>query len=341
MPTDFLVREVLVPRTCTPSAASHTYYLLSKCGYTTMEATRVIAEEFDVASTAVTYGGLKDEDGVTDQLVGLPVGSTSHVTWEHVADDGRYLRLARHGYGLEPLKIGGLEGNAFRIVARNIDPSAAEQLSARKRNFCFLNYYDIQRFGVPGGPRRTQHVGAALLASRWDDALAELVGLAAPESPAAAAWTGSAQDYFRSLDPRTSSFYLAAYGSADWNAHLMAIVREVSGGSAVDLEVDGVPFAYLENIDRVREVLAGSPDLPYQRYNFEPDGISSRESSRPTVIQTQMAFGTAEPDEFFPGRCRVEIRFFLPSGCYATAAVRQLFRSDALAAVTRGTDPLA
>lgn len=135
-PADFLVREVLVPRTCAESVASHEYFTLGKWGLTTIEAIRIIAEAFDVASTAVTYGGLKDEDAITDQLVALPRGTTQCPTWEHSPTEGRYLRLTHQGYGPEPLTIGGLEGNAFRIVVRGLDPVVAERLGElHKINF--------------------------------------------------------------------------------------------------------------------------------------------------------------------------------------------------------------
>lgn len=98
----------------------------------------------------------------------------------------------------------------------------------------------------------------------------------------------------------------------------------------MDREIEEVPFTFLPNTDRVRDVLAASPDLPYSRLTFDEDGIGHRDSTRPTVIQTQMAFGGVGPDEFHPGCCLVEARFFLPSGCYATAAVRQLFGHEDL-----------
>jgi tRNA pseudouridine13 synthase len=329
-PTDFLVREVLVPRNCAAAAAEYEYLSLGKSGFTTMEAIPIIADAFDLATTSVTYGGLKDEDGITEQLVALPRTASTRGAWEHVHDDDRYLRLVHQGYGLEPLTIGGLEGNAFRIILRDLEHPVAERLrDIRKINFCFLNYYDIQRFGVAGGIRRTHHVGAAILESRWDDALRELVGLGAPESAKVEAWTGDAEEFFRSMDPRVPSFYLSANGSAEWNARLRALAREIASGTASEWEVEGVPFTYVANAGQTHDVLAASPDLDYRRFAFDEVGITHRDSTRPTVIQTQMSFDSYRPDEFHEGRASIEVRFFLPSGCYATAAVRQLFgRSD-------------
>jgi tRNA pseudouridine13 synthase len=330
-PSDFLVREVLIPRNCPESAASHEYFTLSKCGFTTMEATRILAEAFGLPSAEVTYGGLKDEDGITEQLVAMPRGTTQDVPWECAPAQGRYLKLIQQGHGPGPLTIGGLEGNAFRIVVRNLEPEIANRLGDRRKiNFCFLNYYDIQRFGVPGGVRRTHHVGTALLESRWDDALRELARLGSPESASAAAWTESPEAFFRSLDPRVPSFHLSAYGSDQWNARLRVLASKAGNGIATDLEVEGIKFTYLPRVGQVREVLAECPDLPYSRFTFSPDGIEHSDSVRPTVIQTQIAFGDIGPDDAHPGRSLAEARFFLPSGCYATAALRQLFACEDL-----------
>lgn len=326
LPGDFLVREVLVPQLTEDASASHQYAVLSKAGFTTMEAVRIVAAELNLGTEMVTYAGLKDEDGLTEQLVAFPRGHLHSGEWDHQDGAGRKLRLRASGFGFEPLTIGGLEGNAFRLVVRNIAPALADQLcDRRKLNHFFLNYYDIQRFGVPGGPRRTHLVGAGILDGRWDDALRELVGLAAPESAAAATWDGSAEQFFLNLDSRTTSFYLAAAASWEWNGHLRRLIGSLGADEEiVDVEVEGLAYRYAASSRLVCRVLADNPDLPYRRYTFVNGRVSFVESSRPTVIQTQIAIANCAADEHYLGRSRLEFRFFLPSGCYATAAIRQL-----------------
>jgi tRNA pseudouridine13 synthase len=330
VPEDFLVRENLVVPLVERAEATQEYLFLRKRGYTTMEAVRLLAAELDLPSSSVTYGGLKDEDGVTEQLVAVPTGSVpaGHATgpWRLRSDGERWIELHPYGYGREPLRIGRLEGNGFRIVVRGLAPAVAEHLTGlRKIGLFFLNYYDTQRFGVPGGPKRTHIVGSSMLAKEWDHALQTLIELDAPESPLAASWRGVPEEFFRGLDPRTASFYLAAHSSSAWNAELGRLVAKLGPDRSREVTVDGIGFRYTADADGVVEVLSERRDLPYERYSFDGGVPIAATSRRPTVVQSTVSVGRCEPDGTTPGRASVSLGFFLPSGCYATAAIRQLF----------------
>jgi tRNA pseudouridine13 synthase len=326
---DFIVREAMAVRLREPAQSSWRYLLMRKSGYTTMEAVRLVATALGLSSREVTYGGLKDEDAVTEQLIGVPMTAGVPIAdsegWAMVDEADRWITLHQYGYGREPLTVGQLEGNAFRLIVRNLEAAAAERFCAqRKLTVFFLNYYDIQRFGVPDGPKRTHLVGSAMLDGRWDEALRELAALRAPESRSAEEWTGPAAEFFTSLDPRTAAFYLAAHASHQWNAELAAAVERACGPATVPVSVEGVRFAYAPTPQDAAKVLGEGVMLPYTKYEFTPDGPVSRASHRTTVVQTLVQAGEPEPDDAFPGRRCVELRFFLPSGSYATAAIRQI-----------------
>jgi tRNA pseudouridine13 synthase len=324
-PADFLVKEVLVTEQNGDESSPQRYLLLRKAGYTTMEAVRLIAERFGLPSTEITYAGLKDEDGVTEQLVAVPTEPTAAGWGELGTGSDRWMTLTHSGFGATPLRVGRLEGNAFRVVVRNLSERLALALgNTAKINHFFLNYYDTQRFGVPGGPKRTHLVGQAILDGRWDVARRELIDLGAPESRLAQRWQGKAEQFFRELDPRNAAFYLAAHASARWNAELREIVTRIGGADRVDIDIDGLPYTYLASARQVHQVLGAASELPYQRFSFHDGEITSQSSPRPTVVQTVVAVEEPGPDEFRPGRFRAGLSFFLPSGCYATAAVRQL-----------------
>ncbi len=328
IPEDFLVRENLVVELVPRGAANQCYLLLRKRGYTTMEAIRVIADRAGVDSREISYGGLKDEDGVTEQLVAVPIrvapdaGATE---WTVVAEGGRWITLALYGYGTTALEIGGLEGNGFQIVLRDLDEKCALRLrDAGKIPLLFLNYYDTQRFGVPGGPKQTHLVGAAIREQDWEEARRILVGLCAPESALAESWTGTSEAFFADLDPRTVSFYLAALASWDWNAELNDLVRAHCGLDWAKVGLEGIEYCYPTSPQAVMRVMMAARELPYTRYSFA-DGVAvSQNSARLTAVQTVVSVGVPTPDEFFAGRHRVTVRFLLPSGCYATAVIRQL-----------------
>ncbi|MFE0104623.1 tRNA pseudouridine(13) synthase TruD [Streptomyces sp. NPDC059009] len=329
-PEDFRVREnVLVPLTDQAGADQH-YVLLHKRGYTTMETVRLIAERLGVPSQDIGYAGLKDEDGVTEQLLSLPL-TARHAAHElltaeflETVDAGRLLRLSHYGYGTEPLTVGRLNGNGFRVVLRNLDEATAARIGDRRRiNLLFVNYYDTQRFGVPGGPKRTHLVGAALLNQDWARARMELAGLNAPESAAARRWAGADQDFFAGLDPRAVAFYLAAHSSYGWNARVRELIATTCPTDTDDVRVDGLPYRFPTTAAGVAALLAARHELPYMRYAYR-GGPVELPTVRPTVVQAQLTVGDHGPDDAFPGRHAVEVGFQLPAGCYATTALRQL-----------------
>lgn len=331
-PADFIVREAIAVEMVPEPAATWEYLVLRKAGYTTFEAVGLVADALRVDRAQVTYAGLKDEDGITEQLVGIPVGVNKTDTELRLGErNGSWLTIRRYGFGERPMEIGKLAGNAFRIVVRNLDPDHAAALQARRKISAFvLNYYDTQRFGVPGGPKRTHHVGAALLAEDWDLALRELVGLRAPESRQAAEWAGTAKDFFHALDPRVTSFYLAAHASHEWNGRLAEIVRESCAGSSYRVSCDGIDYLWTSLPPDAVRTLARAVTLPYSRYWFTADGIRVTQSFRSTVVQAVMEVSDTGPDEAHLGRSRCTVSFFLCSGSYATAAVRQVlgYRPD-------------
>jgi tRNA pseudouridine13 synthase len=326
VPEDFLVRESAAVRLVEEQAATQRYWLLRKRGFTTMETVRRIADALGVTEAEVGYCGLKDEDGVTEQLISAPTAVSDSAAGDLAVREGdRWYSVQHYGFGDTALRVGQLEGNSFKIVLRNLDERHLDGLFARKKiNFMFLNYFDTQRFGVPGGPHRSHLVGAAMLDGRWDEARETLIGMKTPESPLAAEWTGSSRDFFLGLDERIRSFFPAAYSSFMWNNELAALVRETAPESIHPLTVDGIDFVYLTSAAAAAGVLATEYELPVKRYSVGGDSPARPSSVRTTVAQTVIEVDGKSDDEHFPGRKRVELSFFLPSGSYATATIRQL-----------------
>jgi len=326
-PADFLVRENLLVPLTEPSLASHQYLMLRKSGYTTFEAIRLIAERLACAPDQVTYAGLKDEDGITEQLVAVPLAyaSAAGAAPMSITESDRWLRLQPYGFGTAGLDVGKLDGNSFRIVVRNLGADTAELLAGRsKLIFCALNYYDTQRFGVPAGPKLTHVLGGHILRRSWDDAFHLLRTIKAPESALAERWRGCAQEFFeKQLDPRVVSFYLSAYSSHNWNEQLGHLVSEVAGDEAYPCDVDGIRYLYLRSGQAAAAVLGKQPELPYQRLSLDPSAEVGH-SPRATVVQTPIIVSELLPDELCAARFSVVLRFALPSGCYATTVVRQL-----------------
>jgi tRNA pseudouridine13 synthase len=329
-PEDFLVRENLLVPLTGRAEASHHYLLLRKSGHTTFEAIRLLAERFDCASRDISYAGLKDEDGITEQLLAVPLGVRDAPVEGGVLDLSDAtgpcrLTVHHYGYGDEALEVGRLEGNSFRIVVRNLMPEVAERLAElRKISFFALNYYDTQRFGVPGGPKLTHLLGGCIFKGDWQGAFDLMLRLKAPETRLAEDWRGTPQAFFEEcLDRRVVNFYLSAWASHEWNAELAELADESGYGNSYIETVDGIDYRYLTSSQAAAQLLSGRPELPYRRLSLGNE-VAETSSPRATVVQVPLLVEAVGPDDAHPDRSSAAIRFALMSGCYATAVVRQL-----------------
>jgi tRNA pseudouridine13 synthase len=345
-PTDFFVSENSLAELVDEHHATHHYILLRKCGFTTMEAIALIAKAADVPPTTISYAGLKDEDAVTEQLVALPIRDKldpALVSREASKFNGpdRWIYLAHYGYGSKPLQIGYLAGNTFRVLMRMLSRSAAEALKLeRSINLVFLNYYDLQRFGVPGQPKVTHRIGEAILSQHWDRALNLVVESRSPESSAAAAWTDVPEEFFNSLDPRLISFYLASASSHLWNNELCDLVCQFGKHSVSNSTTDGLRFSLLPSSQYVLKLMSRHSSVPYTRFSFAGGQWVRQNSVRPTSIQAMVQVGSIKEDDLNPGRYVASLGFMLPPGCYGTMALRQLAHFLVRGEVGLGQDPL-
>lgn len=328
VPEDFGVQECLALSVGPPAVPRYAYLSLRKRGITTFEAIRQVARALGVPEADVQYAGLKDEDGVTEQLVSVPasidssrLGSSGMVL--DVAPPS-FVRLEHRGFHEHPISVGSLEGNVFSVVMRSLQRSEAEAVvTLAERSFYFLNYYDTQRFGVPGGPRTTHRIGEALEIGDHERALALVRASGASDSEAAQRHTGPARDYFAASDPRRVAFYLSAYASFLWNATLSQRVSDVCS-DPVRLAEGELELRLVPRQRDVLDVLGRWPSLPYPRYRARSHEIERSLAARDTVVQVRVRSGPIAEDELCAGRTKVGLSFFLPSGSYATMCCRQL-----------------
>jgi tRNA pseudouridine13 synthase len=121
--------------------------------------TRQVARRLGLAPGEVGTAGLKDRHAVTRQMVSVPARAEARLP--QLDGDGiRLLRVGRHTNKLRP---GHLHGNRFRILLRNVEPTASKRLGPlldRLRQTGLPNFYGPQRFGHGG---ETAHAGFALL----------------------------------------------------------------------------------------------------------------------------------------------------------------------------------
>lgn len=330
-PQDFCVTEALA---LGPSlsggkrGAGYRYVRLRKSGYTTFQAIEAAAAYFGVERRLVTYCGLKDEDAVTDQMIAFPGSadlkrlSAFNRTY---ATGERFMQLVPYGRYPDPLTVGGLAGNAFRIRIRGMPAELAAGLGnpGHAHPVSVVNYYDTQRFGVPGGPKTTHAIGAALLAADYDRALGLLKDARTPESEKARNWHGTPQALFEELEPRVTAFFMSADSSFTWNNAVQRALEDRLGPDRLVRYVrDGFDFVTAKSATDLAGAL--TPTIEYRRYRPETGGFASSAIARPTLVHPVVHIEEIELDETQPNRMSAVVSFFLPSGAYATNVINQL-----------------
>ena len=141
-PEDFYVKELADIEL--GEEGRFAYFLLKKKGKTTHEALEEVARHLRVEPSRIRFGGLKDKEAVTEQYISV---ERPPVVKEI---EGEELSLKFLGYSDEPMDIGRIEGNLFRVVVRGIGKRKLRYLRDRVdfvERFGFENYFGEQRFG--------------------------------------------------------------------------------------------------------------------------------------------------------------------------------------------------
>ncbi|MDF1562109.1 MAG: tRNA pseudouridine(13) synthase TruD [Deltaproteobacteria bacterium] len=165
-PEDFIVREAYHFEKAARGA--HYVYLMDKQKLSTLEAIHRVAEANDLPPHAISFCGLKDKQGRTEQIIAVDGKAVEH--------QEPNLRLKFLGRTKEPLSAANLRANRFVVTVRDLTLDEAERIPAsvvEVRRSGVINYFDSQRFGsVKHGQG---YVVRDLLQGRSEDALRQLI----------------------------------------------------------------------------------------------------------------------------------------------------------------------
>lgn len=152
-----------------PWPEDYTHFILYKENMDTFQATAQLTENLRVSMSAFAYAGTKDRRAKTTQWVSIRRGDPLRIV--SAASKNRNMKLGNFCFKPEPLKLGMLRGNRFRIVIRKVTASD-EDIKISMENFRekgFINYFGLQRFGncaeIP-----TYKVGIEILKNDWKKA---------------------------------------------------------------------------------------------------------------------------------------------------------------------------
>ena len=325
---DFLVTEVPLQTwdAGNENAESYTYLWVRKDGVTTFAVLDALTNFFAVPRADVSAAGLKDEDAITRQVISIKANVSRPQIERFNALQTTIAIEGVHGTGQRHVAPRALHGNVFEIRVRNLDDGLAAAIEARAdelRDFSMINYYDVQRFGTPGSRYRTAACGQAIIERDWCAAVRELQDSDTMLSQDAVDLRSAEQchEFMMRLGPRRLDFYVAAYNSQVWNAEVRELVAGHLGARAGWLDA--------EQVGRICVPVVSDFSVPSNHsitgWAADPTGrgfVVSR-FTRTVVIPIKMFCGPPERDTLHGGRQSVVLRFFCPTGTYATMAIRQ------------------
>ena len=123
-------------------------------------------------------------------------------------------------------------------------------------------------------------------------------------------------DIFDSINPKKIDFFVSAYTSYLWNNSLSDLARKKSRNQRINI-FPGYDLFVSDNLELPVE-------FTIDGFKFEDGQVKPYKKSRQTIVHTNVFLGNIGRDELNKGMNKVEIEFFLPLGCYATMAVKQL-----------------
>ncbi|WP_013335060.1 tRNA pseudouridine(13) synthase TruD [Gloeothece verrucosa] len=334
-PKDFLVKEVsLFPKLCDREDATYTYIWVEKVGYTTFEVQRIICQYFDLNPKDVSAQGLKDEDGITLQTISvrkhLNQNDVLRFNNQHINRPGICTIKEILGYGKKTVTPKALHGNTFTVTVRSVAVELADKIAETfhlNNDFEFINYYDLQRFGLPGGPYNAHLIGELIIQGNWKSALAEFCCTKniTPELEANLPTNQSEENcrhfFLNQVGYKLVSFFISSYNSNIWNQKVSNFLKELSYLNTKDL-----PELELGKLQIPTTNITQIPlYLSIDAFQLKEEGnLVTSKKNRLLVVPTKIYCQEPESDEFHPGKVKLSMSFFLPTGSYATMLLKQI-----------------
>lgn len=193
-PEDFIVREAY--RFDEDPRGPYRVYLMDKQKLSTFEAVQRICTRMRIPPAAVSFCGLKDKQGRTEQIIAIR-GKDA----EMQEPDLRLKFLGRTG---EALSARNLTANRFAVTVRDLGEEDVARLAssvAEVRRVGVVNYFDSQRFG--GLKHGQGFIAKDLILNQTEHALHNYMAKASPLD--------------QSDDAKVKKFWAQHWG--DWERH--------------------------------------------------------------------------------------------------------------------------
>jgi len=299
-------------------SGGHVWLKIQKKGINTDWLAGELATFAGVAQVAIGYAGLKDRHAITTQWFSVNLEGHTEPDWSKFeTDDIKIIEQTRHG---KKLKRGVLAGNHFKLRLTDLQGEHAlwQQNLEQIQQQGVPNYFAEQRFGHQLGnlyrvehwfstgkaPKKRNQKSIYLSAARsW------LFNLVLAKRIQQENWNKALLGDVMSLAGTKASSFIVDELSDDLNNRLSEMDIHVTG----PLWGRGRTSIHSDSLEVEEQVLAEWLDW---QQGLEKAGLSQERRSL-------RLFPSNFKWKFLEGE-QLELEFFLPAGCYATAVMREL-----------------
>lgn len=308
-PEDFIVEEIPIKFS---GNGDYAIYRLKKKNLTTEYSIDYICKKFNISKKNIKYAGTKDKHAITEQYISIFKNKGN------LKLNKENINLEFVSFHNEPLSLGSLTGNKFKIKIRNI--SNEEIFCFNKKNkedYIFPNYFDDQRFS-----NNNLEIGISILKKNFKKAC-ELANLSFKNNDYVSA--------LKTVSSKTLLFYIHSVQAYIFNKELSELI--INNGNYYLKEYKHGKLAFSENniyyklpkslklvgFDNENPVLK---ELGLNSKNFiikQFPELSVEGTNRECFIRTSIKYNLNIPEN------EIDLEFSLPKGSYATILIKSLF----------------
>jgi len=199
-PEDFIVDEII--NLNLKDNGKYVYIKIKKTNKNTLDIVDILANKLKINKKDIGFAGMKDKKAVTTQYFSIR-------TSKDIRNDLDDIEIETVGYGNEPLSLGDLEGNKFKIKIDFIP----EKINNA------VNYFGEQRFSD-----NNKEIGKLILTGKFKEAVELIKNKKCDEYVA-----NYKNDYvgaLKVLERRLITLYINSYQSYLWNEVVSEYIKE-------------------------------------------------------------------------------------------------------------------
>lgn len=328
-PQDFLVKEISLLSKLKQHPDKNnqiTFLLLKKYDFNHFDSLKILTSILKITYDQISVAGIKDEDAITWQAMTINkiiYKKDLRIINKKLCNNKNYLFFEKIlGYGNKMLTKASLHGNLFSIGIRNIDKNLCETIQnfiGKGKYFSFVNYYDTQRFGKPGSIYNTASIGQYLIKKEWKKAYSEYLKAEQIEVNKHQKVTNYLKKILE-IPQGIRDFYISSYNSLLWNKSASKLLKLSKDSSTANFPILGklniiCNNGYCQSLHSINEY----------KIDWANNKIFRETKIRPLIINTKIFVKDIQNDEFHKDKYVIYLDYYLPTGCYATMLIKELF----------------